>query len=165
MKKSYVTMTLVLIWVIGLLFSVPLHAQVAGATLTGTITDAQGGAVANAKVAQPEWAATNPQRRARVMMKFLDLVNREMVDLEEPTREDLDYIHGMVRRHVEYTESTRGQYVIENWDRLAAKFVKIMPTDYKRALAEMQKAAETNCPANRDGQVADDRRQVTSMSK
>ena len=50
MKKSYVTMTLVLIGVIGLLFSVPLHAQVAGATLTGTITDAQGGAVANAKV-------------------------------------------------------------------------------------------------------------------
>jgi hypothetical protein len=41
---------LVLTWVIGLLFSVPLHAQVAGATLTGTITDAQGGAVAGAKV-------------------------------------------------------------------------------------------------------------------
>src|ERR1700722_17628730 len=50
MKKSYVTMMLVLIWTIGLLFSVPLHAQVAGATLAGTITDAQGGAVANAKV-------------------------------------------------------------------------------------------------------------------
>ncbi len=31
-------------------FSQPLHAQVAGATLTGTITDAQGGAVVGAKV-------------------------------------------------------------------------------------------------------------------
>jgi hypothetical protein len=29
-------------------------------------------AVANAKAAQPAWAATNPQRRARVMMKFVD---------------------------------------------------------------------------------------------
>ena len=48
--KSYVTKLLVLLWIIGLLFSVPLHAQVAGATLTGTITDAQGGAVAGAKV-------------------------------------------------------------------------------------------------------------------
>ena len=48
--KSYVTKILVLIWVIGLLCSAPLYAQVAGATLTGTITDAQGGAVANAKV-------------------------------------------------------------------------------------------------------------------
>jgi malonate-semialdehyde dehydrogenase (acetylating)/methylmalonate-semialdehyde dehydrogenase len=35
-------------------------------------------AVENAKAAQPAWAATNPQRRARVMMRFLDLVNRDM---------------------------------------------------------------------------------------
>jgi malonate-semialdehyde dehydrogenase (acetylating) / methylmalonate-semialdehyde dehydrogenase len=35
-------------------------------------------AVENAAAAQPAWAATNPQRRGRVMMKFLDLVNREM---------------------------------------------------------------------------------------
>ena len=48
--KSYVAKILVLIWVVGLLFSVPVHAQVAGATLTGIITDAQGGAVVNAKV-------------------------------------------------------------------------------------------------------------------
>jgi malonate-semialdehyde dehydrogenase (acetylating) / methylmalonate-semialdehyde dehydrogenase len=31
-------------------------------------------AVANAKAAQPAWAATNPQKRARVLMKFIDLV-------------------------------------------------------------------------------------------
>ena len=34
-------------------------------------------AVENAKAAQPAWAATNPQRRARVMMKFVDLVARD----------------------------------------------------------------------------------------
>lgn len=50
MRKSYVTMMFMLIGAIGLLFSVSLHAQVAGASLNGTITDAQGGAVANAKV-------------------------------------------------------------------------------------------------------------------
>src|SRR5918992_3151893 len=33
-------------------------------------------AVENAKAAQPAWAATNPQRRARVLMKFIDLVAR-----------------------------------------------------------------------------------------
>jgi malonate-semialdehyde dehydrogenase (acetylating) / methylmalonate-semialdehyde dehydrogenase len=41
-------------------------------------------AVANAKAAQPAWAATNPQRRARVLMKFLDLVakhNDELADI------------------------------------------------------------------------------------
>ena len=34
-------------------------------------------AVANAQAAQPGWAATNPQRRARVMFKFLELVQKE----------------------------------------------------------------------------------------
>ena len=34
-------------------------------------------AVENALAAQPAWAATNPQRRARVLMKFLDLVARD----------------------------------------------------------------------------------------
>jgi glutamate synthase (ferredoxin) len=82
---------------------------------------------------------------------FPNLVNREMVELEEPTAEDLDYIHGMVRRHIEYTGSTRGQFVIENWDRMAGKFVKIMPTDYKRALAEMRKAAEGATPHGAGG--------------
>jgi len=35
-------------------------------------------AVENAREAQPAWAAVNPQRRARVMMKFVELLNRDM---------------------------------------------------------------------------------------
>src|ERR1700704_1606153 len=34
-------------------------------------------AIANAEAAQPAWAATNPQRRARVLFKFLELVQKE----------------------------------------------------------------------------------------
>ena len=34
-------------------------------------------AVENSMAAQPEWGATNPQRRARVMMKFLELAQRD----------------------------------------------------------------------------------------
>src|SRR4051812_41909254 len=40
-------------------------------------------AVENARAAQPAWAATNPQRRARVMMKFLELVQSEYDSLAE----------------------------------------------------------------------------------
>jgi malonate-semialdehyde dehydrogenase (acetylating)/methylmalonate-semialdehyde dehydrogenase len=40
-------------------------------------------AVENAKAAQPAWAATNPQRRARVMMKFLELIAQETDSLAE----------------------------------------------------------------------------------
>jgi malonate-semialdehyde dehydrogenase (acetylating) / methylmalonate-semialdehyde dehydrogenase len=38
-------------------------------------------AVDNAAAAQPAWAATNPQRRARVLMRFLQLAHAEMDSL------------------------------------------------------------------------------------
>ena len=48
--KSIQVKLLVCISILGLVFSTPVRAQVAGATLSGVITDAQGGAVPNAKV-------------------------------------------------------------------------------------------------------------------
>lgn len=53
-----------------------IQAQVALAT-----ADEVDAAVATAKAAQPAWAATNPQRRARVLMKFLELVHKEYDEL------------------------------------------------------------------------------------
>src|SRR4026207_652401 len=47
-------------------------------------------AIANAEAAQPAWAATNPQRRARVMFKFLELVQKEF----EPLAKLLSSEHG-----------------------------------------------------------------------
>lgn len=38
-------------------------------------------AVATARAAQPDWAATNPQRRARVMARFRELLERDMEEL------------------------------------------------------------------------------------
>ena len=40
-------------------------------------------AIENARAAQPAWGATNPQRRARVLMKFLELVQAEYDGLAE----------------------------------------------------------------------------------
>ena len=53
-----------------------VSAQVALAT-----TQEMADAVAKAKEAQPAWAAMNPQRRARVMMKFVELLHRDMEKL------------------------------------------------------------------------------------
>ncbi len=47
-------------------------------------------AIANAEAAQVAWGATNPQRRARVMFKFLELVQKEM----EPLAKILSSEHG-----------------------------------------------------------------------
>jgi malonate-semialdehyde dehydrogenase (acetylating) / methylmalonate-semialdehyde dehydrogenase len=49
-------------------------------------------AIANAAEAQVAWAATNPQRRARVLFKFLELVQKEM----EPLAKLLSSEHGKV---------------------------------------------------------------------
>ena len=40
-------------------------------------------AVENAKTAQPGWAAMNPQKRVRVLMKFLQLAHRDFEELAE----------------------------------------------------------------------------------
>ena len=40
-------------------------------------------AVENAAAAQPAWAAQNPQKRARVLMKFVALLHRDMDKLAE----------------------------------------------------------------------------------
>ena len=53
-------------------------------------TDEVKRAIDNAAAAQPAWAAQNPQRRARVMMKFVELLNREM----EPLARLLSSEHG-----------------------------------------------------------------------
>jgi len=55
----------------------PNQGQVQANVRFGTAADLQK-AVDAAKGAQPAWAATNPQRRARVMFKFRELVERNM---------------------------------------------------------------------------------------
>jgi malonate-semialdehyde dehydrogenase (acetylating) / methylmalonate-semialdehyde dehydrogenase len=65
-------------------------------------------AVAGAKAAQPKWAATNPQRRARVLMEFVRLLNRDMDRLAEALSREhgktLPDARGDVQRGLEVVE-------------------------------------------------------------
>ncbi|MEP4195416.1 MAG: CoA-acylating methylmalonate-semialdehyde dehydrogenase [Aliishimia sp.] len=65
-------------------------------------------AVDIAAAAQPAWAAINPQRRARVMMKFVDLLNRDMDKLAEALSREhgktLPDAKGDVQRGLEVVE-------------------------------------------------------------
>jgi glutamate synthase (NADPH/NADH) large chain len=70
---------------------------------------------------------------------FVKQVNKEMVELDPLLIEDEQEILLLVKRHVEYTGSTRGQDVLDRWDEMKSKFVKVMPVDYKKALAAMHK--------------------------
>ncbi len=71
--------------------------------------------------------------------RFPALVNKEMVELEELSDLDKDYVHKQITKHVQYTGSVPGQRVLNDWNNMVAKFVKVMPIDFKRALAELAK--------------------------
>jgi glutamate synthase (ferredoxin) len=61
--------------------------------------------------------------------------NKAGVDLE-PVSDPADQqtLHNLVVKHVEATGSPRGQWILENWDRMLPKFVKIFPHEFKRVL-------------------------------
>jgi len=67
--------------------------------------------------------------------KFRKRCNQEMVGLEGVIDEsDIDLLRGMVEAHVEHTGSQLGTRILENWDLYLTRFVKIMPTEYRRVL-------------------------------
>ena len=73
---------------------------------------------------------------------FGQKVNKEMVELEPLDAGDLEYLKGRIEKHVEYTDSARGRAILDGWKTEQSRFVKVMPTDYKRAIAELRKLAE-----------------------
>ena len=60
----------------------PMTGEVQGKVSLAT-TGEVNQAIAAASAAQPAWAATNPQKRARIMMRFIELVNRENNEIAE----------------------------------------------------------------------------------
>jgi len=69
--------------------------------------------------------------------------NLQMVDLEtlgEEDEEEVKEVHEMIRRHAEYTKSDVAWRVLDLWDELLPKFVRVIPKDYKRMLLAMKRA-------------------------
>jgi glutamate synthase (NADPH/NADH) large chain/glutamate synthase (ferredoxin) len=60
------------------------------------------------------------------------------VQLETPSADDYEEIRALVEEHFERTESTVAKDVLDNWKLLERAWVKVMPDDYKRVLAERE---------------------------
>ncbi|MGH8205205.1 MAG: hypothetical protein ACRETK_00375, partial [Steroidobacteraceae bacterium] len=68
-------------------------------------------------------------------------VNRQMVGIEALEDEaEIAGVRSMIERHLQHTGSTRARQVLEHWDQAVKKFVRIMPRDFKRAVASLQRA-------------------------
>jgi glutamate synthase domain-containing protein 3 len=61
-----------------------------------------------------------------------------LVDLETPSADDFEEIHALVKEHHERTQSDAAKDVLANWRVLQRAWVKVMPQDYKRVLAERE---------------------------
>ncbi len=71
--------------------------------------------------------------------KFNLRCNLELVELEEViAEEDVEELKGLIERHLQFTESAVAKRVLDNWDSMLSKFIKVMPTDYKRVLEQMK---------------------------
>jgi glutamate synthase (ferredoxin) len=67
---------------------------------------------------------------------FPQRVNTAMVGLEKlHDPEETQEVRAMIQRHAEYTGSERAKHILKLWEEMIPKFVKVMPKDYKRALA------------------------------
>jgi glutamate synthase (ferredoxin) len=60
--------------------------------------------------------------------------NQGMVDLDVPSAEDLEQLEGIVRRHHELTDSAVAARMLKVWGHTRARFIKVMPRDYKKVL-------------------------------
>ncbi|MHB8262126.1 MAG: glutamate synthase-related protein, partial [Bacteroidia bacterium] len=70
---------------------------------------------------------------------FDKYLNHSLVELEYLVNEDdIDEVFNLVRRHFEYTGSKRAEFIIDNWDTEVENFWKVMPEEYKKALAKIK---------------------------
>jgi glutamate synthase (NADPH/NADH) large chain len=74
--------------------------------------------------------------------RFASLVNRELVDLDSLVDEsDLWLVHGLLEDHVRFTGSVLATRLLDNWEQVVPRFVKVMPIEYRRVLQARRAAA------------------------
>jgi len=65
--------------------------------------------------------------------------NLEMVELENLQESDLKTVQELLQNHVDYTNSPKATEILKDWKKSSKNFIKVMPTDYKKALELLAK--------------------------
>ncbi len=73
---------------------------------------------------------------------FATNCNTEMVDIDQPDANDLADVKAMVEEHLTETNSKIASYILNDWEELSKYFIKVMPHDLKRVLAEQKQQEE-----------------------
>ncbi len=71
---------------------------------------------------------------------YSDLESHGRVDvMADLTAKDAERLHMLIANHARYTNSKRAAEILADWQRYRPLFRKVMPVEYRRALAEMAK--------------------------
>ena len=69
-----------------------------------------------------------------------DLAHKGRVDVSgDMTKHDEERLVQLISKHVHYTGSARAKAILDDWAAFRPKFRKVMPVEYRRALAEMER--------------------------
>lgn len=63
--------------------------------------------------------------------------------LTDPLSGDETRLKKLIERHMHYTGSKRAKNILDNWESFLPKFIKIVPTDYRRALTDREFESES----------------------
>ncbi len=70
---------------------------------------------------------------------FDTLCNLDMVDLESLWQEeDRQTLRDLVSRHARWTNSRQARAILDNWQEMSGRFVKVIPIDYRKALERLR---------------------------
>ncbi len=71
--------------------------------------------------------------------KFVNgLCNTETIEFEAISDENATELKALIEKHKLYTDSKLATRLLKNWDTSLGNFVKVMPTEYKRALKRIE---------------------------
>jgi glutamate synthase (NADPH) large chain len=85
---------------------------------------------------------------------FRHRCNLEMVELESLVDEsELWLVFQMIEDHVRWTGSGLGRRLLDNWELMVPRFVKVMPVDYKRVLQQRRAQARPRPPSGQHAAV------------
>ena len=68
-------------------------------------------------------------------------INMQMVEVEalaDPA--EIARVRKLVEQHLHWTDSARARQVLEDWEAMVKRFVKVIPKDFKRMLACIARA-------------------------
>ncbi|MFD1315415.1 glutamate synthase large subunit [Namhaeicola litoreus] len=67
------------------------------------------------------------------------LCNMEMVEFENLDESDHFELQNLIRKHYDYTSSEKAHHILSHWENEIKHIIKVMPTEYKKALARIAK--------------------------